>query len=77
MAGDCIKRFLSDTRGAVSVDWVVITALLTATGIAMVDIITAEMVDLNHDLRAEFLEDYTQRSFADVLPPPPDGGDGS
>jgi Flp pilus assembly pilin Flp len=62
---DFIKRFRNDEDGAVTVDWVVLTAALVGLGIAVLAAVETGLSDLSNDIESELTKDIvnTNRSF--------------
>ena len=54
---DFIKRFGKDEDGAVTVDWVVLTAALVGLGIAVLAAVETGLSDLSEDIRDELTKD--------------------
>ena len=49
---DMIKRFVSDESGAVTVDWVVLTAAIVGLGVAVIGTISGGALDQANGLGA-------------------------
>ena len=49
------KQFLEDTTGAVTVDWVVLTAAVTGLGLATVSVVSAGLEDLATDIQQSLM----------------------
>ena len=55
---DFIKNFAKDEDGAVTVDWVVLTAALVGLGILVLGVVQGGLEDLSSDIASE-LSGYT------------------
>lgn len=60
---DFIKRFGKDEDGAVTVDWVVLTAALVGLGIAVLAAVETGLSDLSKDISDELTKDVIDTSF--------------
>jgi len=58
-----IKTFLSDDSGAVTVDWVVLTAALVGLGLAVMSVVSGGIENLSGDINTQLLVDHTTPSF--------------
>ena len=52
-----IKNFRNDEDGAVTVDWVVLTAALVGLGIAVLAAVSSGLEDLSGDIEGELTKD--------------------
>lgn len=52
-----IKNFRNDEDGAVTVDWVVLTAALVGLGIAVLAAVSTGLEDLSGDIEGELTKD--------------------
>ncbi|WP_224813877.1 hypothetical protein [Hasllibacter sp. MH4015] len=50
MALSHFKNFLSDESGAVTVDWVVLTAALVGLGLAVISVVSGGVENLSNDI---------------------------
>ena len=55
------KRFKQSEEGAVTVDWVVLTAMTAGLGFAVLDMISQGVGDLTHDI-ANYLSSATVKT---------------
>ena len=60
---DFIKRFGKDEDGAVTVDWVVLTAALVGLGIAVLAAVETGLSDLSKDISDELQSDIVDTTF--------------
>jgi Flp pilus assembly pilin Flp len=58
-----IKNFRNDEDGAVTVDWVVLTAALVGLGIAVLAAVSSGLEDLSGDIEGELTGDVIQTTF--------------
>jgi len=58
-----IKTFIADEDGAVTVDWVVLTAALVGLGIAVLAAVETGLADLSGDIASELEGDIIQTTF--------------
>jgi len=58
-----IKNFRNDEDGAVTVDWVVLTAALVGLGIAVLAAVSTGLEDLSGDIEGELTADVIQTTF--------------
>ena len=49
-----LKSFLSNESGAVTVDWVVLTAALVGLGLAVMSVVSGGLEDLSGDIEANW-----------------------
>ena len=59
-----IKNFRADEDGAVTVDWVVLTAAIVGLGIAVYGVISGGIEDLSNDINAELKKDVVGQGFS-------------
>ncbi|MDV7145291.1 hypothetical protein R3X27_21620 [Tropicimonas sp. TH_r6] len=62
----CVKRlklFLQDSSGAVTVDWVVLTAAIVGLGIAVLSTISTGVEDLSTDISNQLLSQQISTTF--------------
>jgi len=57
------KLFLADETGAVTVDWVVLTAALVGLGLASMAVVSAGVEDLSGDMRTQMESQEISTSF--------------
>lgn len=60
---DFIKRFNKDEDGAVTVDWVVLTAALVGLGIAVLAAVETGLKDLSQDIGKELTKEIIDTTF--------------
>ena len=58
-----IKTFFADEDGAVTVDWVVLTAALVGLGIAVLAAVETGLADLSGDIASELQNDIIDTTF--------------
>ncbi|GIT89926.1 hypothetical protein JANAI62_05900 [Jannaschia pagri] len=58
-----IKTFSADESGAVTVDWVVLTAALVGLGLAVMGVISGGIQDLSTDINNVLLQDNINTTF--------------
>ena len=58
-----IKNFFADEDGAVTVDWVVLTAALVGLGIAVLAAVETGLDDLSNDIASELQKDIIDTTF--------------
>jgi Flp pilus assembly pilin Flp len=54
-----IKSFASEESGAVTVDWVVLTAAIVGLGLAVLAVVQGGVGDLTGDINSRLQEDHT------------------
>ena len=57
------NAFLKDESGAVTVDWVVLTAALVGLGLAVISVVSTGLEDLSGDIQAQLEEDHVTAGF--------------
>ena len=62
---DLFKAFLASESGAVTVDWVVLTAALVGLGLAVMAVVSSGVGDLSNDMADEL-----ESQAPDVAQPP-------
>ncbi|UWQ17528.1 Flp family type IVb pilin [Jannaschia sp. M317] len=60
---NAIKTFSADESGAVTVDWVVLTAALVGLGLAVMSVISGGIENLSNDVNDVLMQDNTTRNF--------------
>lgn len=61
------KNFLSDESGAVTVDWVVLTAALVGLGLAVMGVLTGGLQDVSTDIETQLRsDDMIRTSFSSL-----------
>ncbi|MEM0937854.1 MAG: hypothetical protein AAF865_04620 [Pseudomonadota bacterium] len=60
---DKLKSFARDEDGAVTVDWVVLTAALVGLGIAVLAAVETGLSDLSNDISQELQSDIIDTTF--------------
>jgi hypothetical protein len=58
-----IKTFAQSESGAVTVDWVVLTAAIVGLGLAVMAVVSGGVEDLSRDINTELTNDITARTF--------------
>ena len=58
-----IKTFLNSESGAVTVDWVVLTAAIVGLGLAVMAVVSAGVEDLSNDIEGQLTGQGVQSSF--------------
>ena len=58
-----LRTFAASESGAVTVDWVVLTAALVGLGLAVVGAISGGMEDLSGDISTQLQRDHTSAPF--------------
>ena len=58
------KTFRNDEDGAVTVDWVVLTAAIVGLGIAVYGVISGGIEDLSNDIDGELRRDVVGQGFS-------------
>jgi len=61
-----IKTFLNSESGAVTVDWVVLTAAIVGLGLAVMAVVSAGVEDLSNDINTQLTGQGVQASFGDA-----------
>ena len=60
-----IKTFLNSESGAVTVDWVVLTAAIVGLGLAVMAVVSAGVENLSGDIQTQLEADHITSSFGD------------
>lgn len=64
-----VRDFLSDTRGAVTVDWVVLTAALVGLGLAVMSVVSVGVQDTAEDIQDQLeASDIITTAFTPPVP---------
>ncbi|PIV75623.1 MAG: pilus assembly protein [Rhodobacteraceae bacterium CG17_big_fil_post_rev_8_21_14_2_50_65_11] len=63
MSTTSLKSFLTDTSGAVTVDWVVLTAALVGLGLAVISVVSGGLEDLSGDINTQLRADHITNAF--------------
>ena len=58
-----IKTFLNSESGAVTVDWVVLTAALVGLGLAVMAVVSAGVQDLSGDIQTQLETGHITTAF--------------
>jgi Flp pilus assembly pilin Flp len=58
-----IKNFAASESGAVTVDWVVLTAAIVGLGIAAMAVVSGGVEDLTRDIETQLLTDHVGATF--------------
>ena len=65
-----IKNFAKSESGAVTVDWVVLTAAIVGLGLAVMAVVSAGVEDLSGDIQTQLQTDQISTSFAPATTTP-------
>lgn len=63
MSMNFLTSFLSDDSGAVTVDWVVLTAALVGLGLAVISVVSSGLEDLSGDIQGQLQADHVNTGF--------------
>lgn len=63
MSYKSFQNFLSEDSGAVTVDWVVLTAALVGLGLAVMSVVSTGVEDLSTDIQDQLETDQISASF--------------
>ena len=63
MSMKTLTSFLSDESGAVTVDWVVLTAALVGLGLAVISVVSGGLEDLSGDIATQLEQDHVTAGF--------------
>jgi Flp pilus assembly pilin Flp len=58
-----VAQFAMDENGAVTVDWVVLTAALVGLGLAVMNVVGSGLDNLANDIRVQLERDHINTSF--------------
>jgi Flp pilus assembly pilin Flp len=58
-----VARFAMNENGAVTVDWVVLTAALVGLGLAVINVVGSGLDNLANDIRTQLERDHINTSF--------------
>ena len=58
-----LKNFASSEAGAVTVDWVVLTAAIVGLGLAVMAVISGGLQDVSNDINAQLRTDMITNAF--------------
>lgn len=58
-----LKSFALSESGAISVDWVVLTAALVGLGLAVTNIVSTGLSDLSSDIRIQLERNHVSSGF--------------
>ncbi|MBF9049144.1 pilus assembly protein [Roseobacter sp. HKCCD9010] len=58
-----VRSFILDDTGAVTVDWVVLTAALVGLGLAVANVVGAGLETLSRDIQTQLLTDHRYDGF--------------
>jgi Flp pilus assembly pilin Flp len=58
-----VARFAMDENGAVTVDWVVLTAALVGLGLAVINVVGSGLDNLANDIRTQLERDHIDTRF--------------
>ena len=61
-----IKTFLNSESGAVTVDWVVLTAAIVGLGLAVMAVVSAGVEDLSGDIRTQLETGHIDTNFTNA-----------
>ena len=62
---NAINTFKNDESGAVTVDWVVLTAALVGLGLAVMGVVRGGVENISNDIDAELMKDHVTTTFKD------------
>ncbi|MAX74892.1 Flp family type IVb pilin [Alterinioella nitratireducens] len=65
MSFKSLPNFLADESGAVTVDWVVLTAALVGLGLAVMSVVSGGLEDLSGDINSQLEADHITDAFSD------------
>ncbi len=65
MSFKTLPNFLADESGAVTVDWVVLTAALVGLGLAVMSVVSGGLEDLSGDINSQLEADHITDAFSD------------
>ncbi|WP_071672578.1 pilus assembly protein [Nioella nitratireducens] len=60
-----IKTFLNSESGAVTVDWVVLTAAIVGLGLAVMAVVSAGVENLSGDIQTQLETNHITTTFGD------------
>ncbi|WP_071676137.1 pilus assembly protein [Nioella nitratireducens] len=60
-----IKTFLNSESGAVTVDWVVLTAAIVGLGLAVMAVVSSGVENLSGDIQTQLETNHITTSFGD------------
>ncbi|MFO7920037.1 pilus assembly protein [Rhodobacteraceae bacterium W635] len=63
MSTNHLKSFLSGESGAVTVDWVVLTAALVGLGLAVISVVSGGLENLSGDINDQLEQDHVNTGF--------------
>jgi Flp pilus assembly pilin Flp len=69
MSFKSFNKFLSDESGAVTVDWVVLTAALVGLGLAVMSVVSTGLEDLSGDIQGQLEADHITDAFGTTATP--------
>ena len=61
-----IKNFAKSESGAVTVDWVVLTAAIVGLGLAVMAVVSGGVEDLSRDIETQLSADHVGATFGDA-----------
>lgn len=64
MSMKSFTSFLSEESGAVTVDWVVLTAALVGLGLAVISVVSTGLEDLSGDIQGQLESDHVTAGFS-------------
>ncbi|MGI3187026.1 pilus assembly protein [Nioella aestuarii] len=64
MSMKSFTSFLSEESGAVTVDWVVLTAALVGLGLAVISVVSSGLENLSGDIRGQLEADHVTAGFS-------------
>ena len=64
MSINTLKSFFSDDSGAVTVDWVVLTAALVGLGLAVISVVSTGLENLSGDIQSQLEVDHVSAGFS-------------
>ena len=70
MSFKSFQKFFTDESGAVTVDWVVLTAALVGLGLAVMSVISSGLEDLSGDINTQLEADHITDAFGTATTTP-------
>ena len=64
MSMKSLNSFLSNESGAVTVDWVVLTAALVGLGLAVISVVSGGLENLSGDIKTQLEADHVTAGFS-------------
>jgi len=64
MSFKSLQKFLSDDSGAVTVDWVVLTAAIVGLGLAVMSVVSGGVSNLSSEIEGQLTDQTISTAFA-------------